>query len=97
VDKGSRVLNGTAVERYTTSFAGATVAAQFDSLVQLPPHTSIEDRTTTLDFDRATGLPAVIVDSFSLTTDLAAVRPGLTGRLITTVTETRTFDFDPPR
>jgi hypothetical protein len=32
----------------------------------------------------------------SLATDLAAARPDLTGRLITTATNTRTFRFDPP-
>jgi hypothetical protein len=64
--------------------------------VTLPPHTSIEDGTTTLDIDLATGLPVHIVDAFSLATDLAAVRHGLTGRLITAVTNSRTFNFDPP-
>ena len=95
-DKGSRVVNGIAVEEYTTTFPGAAVAAQFDPLVKLPPHTSIGDGTTTLDIDRATGLPVHISDAVLLTTDLAAVRPGLTGRLITAVTNRRTFNFDPP-
>jgi hypothetical protein len=96
-DKGPRVVNGTSVEEYTSSFPGAAVAAQFDTLVKPPPHTSIGEGTTTLDIDRATGLPVHISDSVSLTTDLAAVRPGLTGRLITAVTNSRTFHFFPPR
>jgi len=96
-DRGSRVLNGTAVEEYTSSFPGAAVAAEFDPLVQIPPHTSIGSGTTTLDIDRATGLPVHISDAVSLTTNLAAVRPGLTGRLITAVTNSRTFHFYPPR
>jgi hypothetical protein len=95
-DKGPRVVNGTAVEEYTSSFPAAAVAAQFDTLVTLPPHTAILDGTTTLDIDRATGLPLHVVDAFSVATDLAAVRLGLTGRLITAVTNSRTFDFDPP-
>jgi hypothetical protein len=95
-DKGPRVVNGIAVEEYRSSFPAAAVASQFDPLVKLPPHTAIEDGTTTLDINLATGLPVHIVDAFSLATDLAAVRPGLTGRLITAVTNSRTFDFDPP-
>jgi hypothetical protein len=96
-DHGARTVNGTAVEEYTGSFPAAAVAAYFGSFVQLPPHTSIEDGTTTVDVDRATGLPVHIVDAISVMTDLAAVRPGLTGRLITTATDSRNFHFDPPR
>lgn len=96
-DRGPRVVNGAAVEEYTASFSAGAIASQFSPFVQLPPHTSIAGGTTTLDIDRATGLPVHISDVVSLTTDLAAVRPGLTGRLITTATSTRTFRFDPPR
>jgi hypothetical protein len=95
-DKGPRMVNGIAVEEYTSSFPAAAVASQYDPLVQLPSDTAIEDGTTTLDIDLATGLPVHSVDAFSLATDLAAVRPGLTGRLITVVTNSRTFDFNPP-
>ena len=58
------MVNGTSVEEYTGSFPGAAVAAQFDTLVKPPPHTSIG---------------------------------GLTGRLITAVTNSRTFHFFSPR
>src|SRR5262249_23933935 len=96
-DKGSRVVNGIAVEEYTTTFPAAAVAARIDPLVKLPPHTSIGNGTTTLDIDRATGLPVHISDAVLFTTDLAAIRPGLTGRLITDLSNSRTFNFDPPR
>jgi hypothetical protein len=96
-DQGPRVVNGTSVEEYTSSFPGAAVAAEFDALVKPPPHTSIGEGTTTVDIDRATGLPVHISDSVFLTTDLAAVRPGLTGRLITAVTNSRSFHFFSPR
>ncbi len=97
-DKGPRVVNGAAVEEYTASFSAGAVAAEFSALVQLPPHTSVAGGTTTLDIDRATGLPVHISDVISLRTDLAAVRPGLRGRLVTTATSTRTFaHFGPAR
>jgi hypothetical protein len=67
------------------------------------PHTSARAvagvspaRATALDVDRATGRPVRSFDAVALTTVLDAVRPGLTGRLITQVTESRTFDVDPP-
>jgi hypothetical protein len=96
-DKGPRMVSGTAVEEYTSSFPGAAVAARIDPLVKLPPHTTIGNGTTTLDIDRATGLPLHISDAVLFTTNLAAIRPGLTGRLITVFTNNRTFHFDPPR
>jgi len=96
-DNGPRVVDGAAVEEYSASFSAGAVAAQLGGLVQLPAHTSIAGGTVTLDIDRATGLPVHISDVVSLTTDLAAERPGLRGGLITTATSTRTFRFDPPR
>jgi hypothetical protein len=36
-DKGPRVVNGTSVEEYTSSFPGAAVAAEFDALVKPRP------------------------------------------------------------
>jgi hypothetical protein len=96
-DEGPRMVNGIAVEEYTSSFPGAAVSARIDPLVKLPPHTSIGNGTTTLDIDRASGLPVHISDVVLFTTDLAAIRPGLTGRLITDLTNSRTFNFDPPR
>jgi hypothetical protein len=97
-DKGPRAVNGTAAEEYTGTFSGSAVLALVRSLTQPPCGSSIGNGTMTVDIDRATDLPLRMTDAVSLNTDLATLhQPGLTGRLVTVVTSTRTFShFGPP-
>ena len=76
---------------YAGVFPGSAIKAQFGSLVDVPAGSSFGRGTMTIDVSRAAGVPVHIVDVISLSTDLAAVQPGLRGRLITVVTSRRSF------
>jgi hypothetical protein len=97
-DRGTRTVDRTVVEEYRGIFSAAAVRAQFGSLLHFPAGASIEDGTTTVDVDHATGLPVHMQDAVTLSIDLATIRPRLPGRLIATVTTTRDFShFGSPR
>jgi hypothetical protein len=97
-DKGPRTVNGIDTEEYTGVFPASAIRSQFGSIVDLPGGSTLGRATMTIDVSRAADVPVHIVDVMSLSTDLAALKPGLRGRMITVVTSTRAFaHFGPPR